>query len=287
MKLFNLFLVALFLFSLGCISETKTSNSDSNVIMSSFFPVNEMVKGVAGDKFTYVSLVPSGIEPHDFEPTSGDLRKLSSTKAFFALGLNFSPFEEKAKENTNSYFEISKNVDTISTNGKTDPHIWLSPKRMKVAVENIKTHLSNIDPQNSQYYSANANSLSQKLDVLDKKFQRGLAFCNKSIILTSHSAFGYLASDYNLTQIGISGLDPETEPTPSQIRELIDVTKREKIKYIFYEDLVDPRVSQTIASEAGVDILELSPLEGSVDNKDYFQMMEDNLENLQIALECS
>ncbi len=286
MKLISLFLVVLLLLSFGCVSE-KPSNPDSALIMSSFFPVNEMVKGVGGDKFSYVSLVPSGIEPHDFEPTSGDLRKLSSAKAFFAIGLNFSPFEEKAKENTNSYFEISKNVETISTNGKTDPHIWLSPKRMKVIVDNIRSYLSNLDPENAQKYSENAVSISQKLDTLDRKFQRELAFCNKSIILTSHAAFGYLASDYNFTQIGISGLDPETEPTPSQIRELIDITKREKIKYIFYEDLVDPRVSQTIASEAGVDVLELSPLEGSSDNKDYFQMMEDNLENLKLALECS
>lgn len=285
MKLIGLFLAATLLISFGCVSQS-TSSEDS-IIMSSFFPVNEMVKGVGGNKFTYVSLVPSGVEPHDFEPTFGDLRKLSSAKAFFAIGLNFSPFEEKANENTNSYFEISKNIETISTNDKTDPHIWLSPKRMKIAVQNIKSSFSTLDPQNVQTYSENANLLSEKLDILDKKFQRGLAFCNKSIILTSHAAFGYLASDYNFTQIGISGLDPETEPTPSQIRELIDVTKREKINYIFYEDLVDPRISQTIASEANVSVLELSPLEGSVDNKDYFQMMEDNLENLRVALECS
>ena len=289
-KLIALFVLFAFLF-FGCISNSDSvSSSDSKLIMTSFFPIQEMVSFVAKDKFTVSSLVPSGVEPHDFEPTSSDLRKLSSAKAYFALGLDFSPFENSAKTSfgaNSNYYEISKNVSTIITNGKTDPHIWLSPKRMKVVAHLIHHALEDIDPNNEPFYSKNANDLESRLDSLDRKFERGLAFCNKSTIITSHAAFGYLASDYNFTQIGISGLDPETEPTPSQIREIIDVAREENLKYIFYEELTDSRVSRAIASEANIEVLELNPIEGSKDSKSYFDMMEDNLENLRIALECS
>ncbi|MBI5223300.1 zinc ABC transporter substrate-binding protein [Candidatus Micrarchaeota archaeon] len=280
----------------GCTTSTNRSSNNSTssdgklLFVASFYPIEQIVSGVAGERAVVYSLVPAGTEPHDYEPTSADVRKLSAADAYFALGSGFSAFEEQAKNALSGQtpsFDLSTNITHLTTNGKIDPHIWVSPRLMKQMTEVVYLDLIHIDPTNAQSYRANADGFEAKLDQLDSDFATGLSHCNKSIILTSHAAFGYLALDYNLTQVGVSGLDPESEPTPSQIRELIDLTRQHNMKYLFYEELVDPRVSQTIANEAGAKTLELNPLEGSKNKQNYFQIQRRNLQNLRLALECS
>ena len=126
------------------------------------------------------------------------------------------------------------------------------------------------------------------LEALDREFASGLSDCQKHVILTSHFAFAYMGRDYNFLQIGISGIDPETEPSPSQIREIIDAAKTNHIHVIFTESLVDPRIAQTIAREVGAQTLELNPIEGTRNpSETYFSLMRQNLKNLRIGLECS
>ena len=130
-------------------------------------------------------------------------------------------------------------------------------------------------------------ALIEQLKLLDAEFKEGLAECRKRIVLVNHNAFAYLAMDYEFDVISISGLEPEAEPTPQQLAELVDRARENDIKYVFYEKLVDPKVARTIAKEVNAETLELNPLEGSSDPSDnYLSLMRQNLENLRKAMEC-
>ena len=169
-----------------------------------------------------------------------------------------------------------------------DPHFWLSPENVKQMVRNVKDGLVKADPQNAALYERNALQSIDRLSALDQEFRTGLASCARDTVLVSHNAFSYLGRDYGFEVIGLSGLSPEAEPTPQQIKKLVDEAKERKLKYVFYETLVDPRVSSAIASEVGAQLLELNPLEGAKDGEvTYFSLMRKNLANLRTAMECS
>ena len=129
------------------------------------------------------------------------------------------------------------------------------------------------------------------MDALDAAFAAGLADCRVTTLVTNHAAFGYLAAAYGLTQAAISGLAPDTEPTPDRIAELVDLVHRDGVTTVFSEALVSPEVAQTLADEAGVDVAVLDTLEGltpdEVDaGQDYGSVMRRNLETLRGGLDC-
>lgn len=167
----------------------------------------------------------------------------------------------------------------------TDPHIWLSPINMQQMVLNVNQGLAEVDPANANLYQENAQASIAQLQALHEEFETALATCEKDVVLVNHNAFAYLARDYGFEVISISGLSPEVEPTPQQLTELIDEARYHDLKYLFYEELVDPRVANTIAEEVGAEVLELSPI--GDEGEDYFSLMRANLANLQIALECN
>ena len=131
----------------------------------------------------------------------------------------------------------------------------------------------------------------RKLDDLDRQYRRGLANCQEKNIVTSHAAFGYLATAYGLNQVSITGLSPDAQPSPRQLADIVKFTRANNVKYIFFESLVSPKLSKTIATEIGAQTMVLNPLEGLTDEEvsqgnNYFTEMENNLANLKTALEC-
>jgi len=173
----------------------------------------------------------------------------------------------------------------------TDPHIWLSPPLAKEIVDKITSGFIQIDPTNKDYYQSNATALKAKLDDLDMQYRQGLASCQEKNIITSHAAFGYLATAYGLHQVPITGLSPDVEPSPQQLADIVKFAKANNVKYIFFESLVSPKLSNTIASEVGAKTMVLNPIEGLTNEeisqgKSYFTEMESNLANLQTALQC-
>jgi zinc transport system substrate-binding protein len=136
----------------------------------------------------------------------------------------------------------------------------------------------------------NATVLKSKLADLDKEYYAGLAHCADKNIITSHAAFGYLATDYGLTQVPIAGLSPDAEPSPKQLADIVDFAKKNHATTIFFEALVSPKLSQTIASEVGAKAAVLDPIEGVVNpgpTVDYFSIMRHNLQALRTALVCT
>ncbi len=284
----------------GCVEQPKQGFS----VAATFFPLYDLTKNIVGDKGLVYSIVYLGTEPHDFEPSPSDIAKLDKANAFVTMGIEFAEFEEDLVAGVNPDVKVipaGEGIELLEASGDgekgeelgeephglADPHIWLSPRNAKAMTTNILNGLVSVDPSNAGYYNANAESLISKLDVLDKAFEEGLASCKKDTILVNHNAFAYLGRDYGFSLIPISGLEPEVEPTPGQLVELINKAKEHGIKYVFYEELVDPRIANTIADEVGAQVMELNPLEGSKNPEDtYLTLMEQNLNNLKVALEC-
>ncbi|GIG39932.1 metal ABC transporter substrate-binding protein [Cellulomonas phragmiteti] len=172
--------------------------------------------------------------------------------------------------------------------GGLDPHFWLDPSRMPAVAEAVADALTEVDPGGADTYRANAEALSARFTELDADYAAGLATCERRVMVTTHEAFGYLAHRYDLRQVGISGIDPETEPSPARLREVASIVEAEGVTTIFFETLVSPKVAETLAADLGVDTAVLDPLEGLVDDtQDYFSIAGTNLESLRVALSCS
>jgi zinc transport system substrate-binding protein len=170
-----------------------------------------------------------------------------------------------------------------------DPHFWLDPRRLADVGDAVAERFAELSPQDTAAFDANAVALRSRLEALDADFEAGLADCASSDLVTSHEAFGYLARRYGLTQVGITGLSPEAEPSPGRLAEVTDLVRAEDIGTIYFETLVDPSVAETVASETGASTAVLDPLEGLTDDAagdDYLAVMRANLEVLRAGQDC-
>lgn len=172
-----------------------------------------------------------------------------------------------------------------------DPHIWLDPILVKQQVNNIKDGLIKADPQNKEHYEQNAMQYNKELDALDMKIKSSLSSCSKDTFVPFHNAFTYLGDRYGLKIMALSGVAPDSEASAAEIAEFVDFVKDNDIKVIFAEELVDPRLAQVIADEAGAEVLLFSPIEALAQdevgkNITYIDKMEKNLDALKVALEC-
>ncbi|MPM97695.1 hypothetical protein SDC9_144872 [bioreactor metagenome] len=170
-----------------------------------------------------------------------------------------------------------------------DPHVWLNPQYAKLQLAAIRDAFSQADPAGKDYYEANYEDYAARLDALDKRFRETIEALPGRDIVVAHQAFGYLCQAYGLNQISIEGLRADSEPDPARVAEIISLAQEREIKVIFFEELISPKVAQTIADAIGAETMVLSPVEGlSSDQQaagdDYFSVMEQNLEALSHAL---
>lgn len=302
MKKILILLLTFILFS-GCsnISETNENNKKLKVY-TSFYAIYDLTKKISGDKAELYNIVPTGTEPHDWEPSVKDMLNIESADILFYNGASMESWIEKIKssiENSNiEYAELSKDIELITYDEKnnnsydihnTDPHVWLNPQNAKKQMEIIKNVLSEKDPSNADYYEKNYKTESEKIDKLDSDFKQMVSNSSSKNIIVAHQAYGYLCEAYGLNQIAIEGISADSEPTPSKMAEIVTFAKQNNIKYIFFEELVSPKVAKTISKEIGAELLELNPFEGLTEeqiknNEDYYSIMYKNLENIKKAI---
>jgi zinc transport system substrate-binding protein len=174
-----------------------------------------------------------------------------------------------------------------------DPHVWLDPVLMRDTVKIVGDALIVAEPDQTSAYRERIALLDDELVALDAEYQNGLANCQRRTIVTAHEAFGWLAQRYNLTQYGVAGIEPDNEPSAARLAELADLARDQGVTTIFTEELVSPRVAETVAREAGgLQVATLSPLEALTPEQaqsgaDYFSVMRANLAALRSALNCS
>lgn len=255
-------------------------------VVASFYPLYDFASQVAGGRAQVSSLVPAGIEPHDWEPTAGDTSRARSADMLVINGAGFESWAGSvgAKE----IVDTSEGMEFDHSN----PHVWLDPVFAKHQVERIRDALMQADPENANYYNDNAAKFSAELDSLDSFIKSELANCEKSDFIAFHDAFSHFAKRYGLTQHSIQGVSPEGEVLPQKLEQAIELAKELRINVIYSEDLVDSRLADTIAGEIPDGrVLVLGPVEG-IDKEEqaagigYIEKMEENIANLKEGLSC-
>ena len=294
------FLLGIFtLTAAGCSNPAGTIKTGNKLkVVTSVYPIYEFTRKVGGEKVETTMLVPPGVEPHDWEPTAKEILELKSAKLFLYHGAGFESTDKLiTKENLGDVRAVAVSTgipvlppeEGLAHDNHSDSHIWLDPVYAQQEVATIAEALSEVDPQNSDYYRKNADNLKAQLALLDSDYKSTLAALPRKDIITSHAAFGYLAKRYNLRQVAIMGLSPDSEPTPEKMAQIVDFCRKHAVKYIFFETIVNPKLSETIAAETGAGLLVLNPIESLTpeeisQGKDYLSIMRDNLQNLKKAL---
>ena len=278
------------------------SNKAKPVIVTTIYPLYDFTKQVVGDQADVVLLVPAGAEPHDWEPSPADLVAMQKCDIFIYNGANMESWVDKVKKTTLSGKTMVNASSAVKVQaadydedggpaekGAIDPHIWLDPVNAISIVDAIGNAVAKFDSSNAAIYQDNTTVYKSKLATLNQHYIDGLQGSTTDEIITSHAAFGYMAKRYGFKQTAIMGLTPEAEPTADKMATIIDHVKDKKIKYVFFETLVNPKLSEVIASDTGAQTLVFNPIEGLTDaeiaqGQDYITVMEMNLVNLRYAL---
>lgn len=305
----------------GCGSSAPT-NEGKLPVVASVYPVYDVAKQVGGDKIALTLLVPPGSEPHDWEPSSSDLMAIGKAKLFLYNGAGLEPTEkivtkdvlrdakaielskavrvlpmphedsegEMAKESAPSAVDKSADGhDHEHDHGGNDPHVWLDPTNVMLETDAVVKAFSEADPANAEYYKKNGEAYKEKLAKLDAQYQDWAKGVQQKNLVVTHEAFGYLAHRYGLHQLGIMGISPDAEPTPEKMARIVAFVKANGVKAIFSEELVNPKLAEAIAKEAGVTVYMLNPVEGLTKEQmdkgaTYLSVMEENLATLKKAM---
>jgi zinc transport system substrate-binding protein len=304
-KIFILLLLFL-TFILSC-QQAKESNKEDNKlrVIATIFPVYDFARNIGGDKIEVKMLLPPGTDAHHFELRPEDIIRVCKSDIFLFTNFEMEQWAYKiinaADKNTNMLaIETGSGAVLLPLNKEEhenrasgfDPHIWLDMDNAQKMVDNIAAAFIKKDSRNSDYYLKNAHDYKLKLIALDQKYRTELSVCqSKTILHAGHWAFAYLARRYNLQYIAAYNVFADAEPSPQKILSLIEQVKNEKAHYIFYENMINPRLAQTIAKETDVGLLKLNNGHdiSKADIKkgeSFISIMETNLKNLKKGLKC-
>lgn len=162
-----------------------------------------------------------------------------------------------------------------------DPHTWSDPILASDEAQYIASQLSKIDPMHKEVYQKHAKQFTKEAIAIVKDYDNKFKNLKHKTFVTQHTAFSYLAKRFGLTQLGISGISPEQEPTARQLQEIRDFIKTYKVKIIFVETNVSPKIAKTVAKSTGAQLKTLSPLEvDPKNNKPYLENIKNNLDIL-------
>ena len=248
-----------------------------NSLVAAFYPLAYAAERIGGPTFHVENLTPPGAEPHDLELSPREVGRIVNASVVLYLSHGFQPAVNKAVEQARG-----RKVDVLAglpLRGD-DPHVWLDP----LLFARIGTKIGVALHRPSSGFVADMRKL-------DQAYRNGLRDCKRREIVTSHAAFGYLAARYGLEQVAITGLAPESEPSPQQLAHVVEVVRQTHATTVFFETLVSPRLAETVAREVGARTAVLDPIEGLTPDEqkrgdDYLTLMRRNLVALRKALAC-
>lgn len=294
----------------ACGTGSSTSSPDASPsgqglpVVAAFYPLQFAAEQVGGDRVSVTSLTAAGAEPHDIELTPQQVAAVADAGLVVYLpGFQSSVDEAVAQSGGANALDAGAGIPTLAPPQSEvdearaegaqppayDPHVWLDPTNMTRIVDTVAARLSAADPAGAQQYAANAAALNEQLAALDRAWKAGTTTCENRDLVVSHEAFGYLAKRYDFTQVGISGLAPDAEPSPAKVAEVADFVRQNGVRTIYYETLVDPKVAETVAAETGAATAVLDPLEGLAEGStdDYLSVMRTNLDTVRKGQPCS
>lgn len=291
----------------GAAADGPAGAGDPVQVVAGFYPLKFVTERVGGERVEVTNLTRAGAEPHDLELDPRDVAGLSEADVVVYLS-GFQPAVDDAVATAGvDALDVAAAADLVPAStgmpddehageedhaeeSAVDPHFWLDPMRLADVADAVAERLAAADPDGEEAYRDGAESLRQELTELDGELSAGLASCEITELVTSHTAFGYLAERYGFELIGISGLSPETEPDARTLAEMAELVRERGISTVYAETLVDPAVAETVADEAGVRTAVLDPIEGVTQDSpgdDYLEIMRANLEVLRKGQGCT
>lgn len=312
--------VALGLMAVSACSSSGAADKDGNGkldVVASFYPLQYLAEEIGGEHVAVSTLTKPGVEPHDLELSPKQTAGLGEADfVLYLKGLQPAVDEAVAQSGVKNTVDAA-GLTHLEEHGTEaghaehedeggehadehaaedghdhagaagDPHVWLDPVKYSEVAEGVGKALEKADPDNAAAYRKNTAALVGKLDGLHAKFEKGLKNTDTRTFITTHAAFGYLAERYDLTQEGISGLDPDSEPSLSRMKDLQKIAEQDRVTTVFFETLASDKTARTLAGDAGLKTDVLDPLEGITDKSegaDYIEVMESNLAALEKAL---
>jgi zinc transport system substrate-binding protein len=297
-------------------SEDKRGSAERKLkVVTTLFPLYDFAKQVGGERAEVSLLLPPGVEPHSFEPKPGDLLKLESSDLFIYTGNEMEPWAETILRSISAeqLVVVDASAGILSQEEKSpyildrkfqgeggykhyhvgiDPHVWLDLANARKMIDTILSGFVMKDPAHKDYYAKNAQGYEDKLTQMDTDYQRTLATCKKRVIIHGgHFAFNYLAKRYHLLYMSAYSGSPDAEPTARKLIELKEQLRKYDVHYIYYEELITPRVAEIIAKETGASMLKLNGAHNVTRDEmargiTFLEIMEQNLEHLKVGLEC-
>ncbi len=242
------------------------------------------------------------VDVHDFTPDACSIRQVASAKVLIYSGAGLEPWISQIVSAANNpnliLIDSSKGITTINVppefqaDGRViDPHIWLDPVLAKEQVNNILQGLIKAYPSQNDTFTTNAMSYDEQLDYLNNAIANATNFhvVKTQYFVTFHTAFGYFAQQYNLTQIPVFG-PFEDSPTAHDIQNVTSAIREYKLCYVGYESLENPAIPQAIASNTNATLIHMDPIEGlttaeQAAGKTYIDLMYEDLHNIAVALD--
>lgn len=290
----------------GCNIKDGDRKDGKVSVIASFYPMQFLAQRIGGDHVQVQSLTKPGTEPHDLELSPKQTGQLSDADLVVYLkGLQPAVDEAVGQSDAShvadasTYASQEKHGDVVHgerghghahrARGGTagaDPHIWLDPVRYAKVAQGVGAQLAKADPKHKDTYRKRTRALVGQLGALDKEFRDGLKKRKSDTFVTTHSAFGYLAERYGLHEEGVSGIDPESEPSGARMRQLHTVARKNKVDTVFFEENASDRTARSLASDLHLKTGVLSPLESvkHPGKDDYLSVMRRNLSALRGAL---
>ena len=300
--------IAFALGTAGCSSSSNDPDAALDVL-TSFYPLQFVAEQVGGPAVSVSNLTPPGGEPHSLELSPATLRTVGQADVVVyqsgfqaAVDQAVADGAPKAVLDAARFAELDADAEHDDEgeseshdghdHGSLDPHFWLDPTLLAGLATEVGETFAAADPDDAAGYRERAAQLVTTLTDLDESFTTGLASCDSRTFVTTHEAFGYLAHRYDLEQVGISGLDPETEPSPARLREVSKVISEAGVSTVFSESAATAKVAEVLADDLGISTAVLDPLESRTDaqlaaDDDYLVAMTANLTALQEALGCA
>jgi zinc transport system substrate-binding protein len=244
-------------------------------------PQQAMVEAIGGDHVSVTLMVPAGQDPHTYEPTSGQIRAVSSADVYFEVGsgVEFELTRMSTLREVNrgmAIVDCSRNMTLIEQGAPdhdddadghqhegNDPHIWLSPPNLKQMARNVFDGLVAVDPDHSGDYEQNLQAYEERMDSLHENISAMLADYRGMKFMVFHPAWGYFAHEYGLVQTAIE--QEGQEPGPVGISKIIDQAKQQNIHVIFVSPQIDSRGAQVIADEINGEVARADPLSTDIE----------------------
>lgn len=293
----------------GCGGEQLQASQvdgDTLLIYTSFSTLADFTRQIAGERAEVVNLMPTGSDPHDWEPTPQDIAAMQEMDLLVLNGLGFEHWTDSvlgSSVNPSATVVTTDAIIPLTAEGEThehdhedecshdgvDPHVWTDPNNAGAQMEAIAKALIAIDPEGEAVYRENLAAMQAECAKLDEEYRITIDALPGREIIVAHAAFGYLCARYGLEQVAVQGLAPEGEPDPARMAEIVDYAKEHEVKVIFFESQASPKVAGAIAEEVGAQTAILNSLESLTEEEiaageDYFSIMRENLEQLKVAL---